>query len=67
MVTIMNTQINFHNKKFINCDICMKEVPAGDTRFSEIDDYVIYFCGLDCYDKWHKQAKNNSSNTVISC
>ncbi|MFV1985185.1 MAG: DUF3330 domain-containing protein [Thiohalomonadales bacterium] len=53
----MNTKIDLTDEELISCEICIKEFPACDAKISEIDDYVMHFCGLECYDKWHKQAK----------
>ena len=36
----------------IACEICLKEVPRSEATVSEATDYVMYFCGLDCYAKW---------------
>ncbi len=41
--------------EMISCEICLKEVPRSDAKMAEVDDYVAYFCGLDCYDKWRHQ------------
>ena len=39
----------------VACEVCMKEVPVSEATVSEATDYVAYFCGLACYDKWKKQ------------
>jgi hypothetical protein len=39
----------------VSCEICMKEIPPSEARSSEASDYVIHFCGLECYGKWRKQ------------
>ena len=38
----------------IACEICLKEVPHSEAQTTEVDDYVMHFCGLECYDQWHK-------------
>ncbi len=38
----------------VSCEICLQEVPASVTNIFEYDDYVRYFCGLECYDEWGK-------------
>lgn len=43
----------------INCEICLKEVPQSEAKTSEAEEYVIWFCGLECYEKW-KNSKDNS-------
>ena len=37
------------------CEICLKEVPKSEAAMAEARDYVAYFCGLDCYEKWMNQ------------
>ena len=39
----------------VECNVCMKEVPISEARVEEAADYVAYFCGLDCYEKWKSQ------------
>ena len=41
----------------VPCEICLKEVPRSETESKEVSDYVVYFCGLDCYEKWHKEKQ----------
>lgn len=41
--------------ELIACEVCLKEVPATDAESSETADYVAHFCGLECYEQWHKQ------------
>jgi hypothetical protein len=40
----------------ITCEICLKEVPRSGATMSETRDYVAYFCGLACYEKWKNQG-----------
>lgn len=37
------------------CEVCLKTVPRVDALSSEGRDYVAYFCGAGCYDRWHRQ------------
>lgn len=40
------------------CEMCMKEIPESVAQSYEGPDYVLYFCGNDCFDKWeHQQAR----------
>ena len=39
----------------VTCEVCLKEVPRSEAKSEEATDYVLYFCGLECYDKWKKQ------------
>jgi len=41
----------------VACKVCMKEVPLSAATTAEGLDYVVTFCGLECYEAWqHKQA-----------
>lgn len=42
-------------EKIIPCEVCLKEIPASEAKIEEAEDYVRYFCGLDCYTKWRLQ------------
>jgi uncharacterized protein DUF3330 len=33
----------------VRCEVCEKEVPLSGAVVPEATDYLIYFCGLDCY------------------
>ena len=44
----------------IKCEICLKEVPKSEAKIAEAQDYVMHFCGLDCYDRWHKKSESES-------
>lgn len=46
----------------ISCEICLKEVPGSDVKSVELNDYVVHFCGLECYDKWQHQEKDKQSD-----
>lgn len=44
----------------VACEVCLKEVPRSEATVPEATDYVVYFCGLDCYQRWKSQgAKPN--------
>ena len=38
----------------LQCEICLKEVPASEAKSAEGSDYVFYFCGTDCYQQWRE-------------
>ncbi|MCW9012456.1 MAG: DUF3330 domain-containing protein [Gammaproteobacteria bacterium] len=42
------------NHELISCEICLKSIPKSDSTSAEADDYIAYFCGLECYDQWVK-------------
>jgi hypothetical protein len=39
----------------VSCDVCLKQVPKSEAKSPEASDYVLYFCGLDCYEQWRQQ------------
>ena len=45
----------------IACDICLKEIPASGAKNEETSDYVLHFCGIDCYAKW----KESDHSTIV--
>jgi ribosome-binding protein aMBF1 (putative translation factor) len=46
----------------IACEICMKEVPKTEALNAEGAEYVLYFCGLDCYRKWSGDQPGQSDD-----
>lgn len=44
----------------VQCEVCLAEIPSSSAKNEEASDYVRYFCGLNCYDKW----KNRDTLTV---
>ena len=43
----------------IACEVCFKEIPISEAKSVKATDYIMYYCGLDCYDKWKKQGKES--------
>lgn len=39
----------------VACDVCRKEIPRSEAKSAEGEDYILYFCGLECQDKWQGQ------------
>ncbi len=39
----------------VRCEVCLKDIPVSEAQSAEAQDYVAYFCGLDCYDQWKAQ------------
>jgi hypothetical protein len=54
-MTIKNKPIDVER---VACEVCMKEVPKSEATVPEAADYVAYFCGLRCYEKWKNQSAN---------
>lgn len=47
-----------NNEQLLSCEICLRSIPLSESEISEVEDYVVYFCGLECYDIWRKQKTN---------
>lgn len=43
----------------VSCEVCLKEVPKSLAHTEDAEDYVRYFCGLDCIDKWAHQKNSD--------
>lgn len=41
----------------MSCAVCGCEVPLSEAVVPEASDYVAYFCGLECYERWHSRAE----------
>jgi hypothetical protein len=41
----------------VPCSECSRQVPASAARTAEGRDYTLYFCGLECQDKWRRRQK----------
>jgi hypothetical protein len=40
----------------ISCAECRAEVPISEAVVAEATDYVVYLCGLECYQRWLKSG-----------
>lgn len=57
----MDNETDFHDGpgesgSIVVCAVCEQEVPLSEAVVSEASDYMAYFCGLECYDRWRKRA-----------
>jgi hypothetical protein len=39
----------------VPCEVCLKEIPKSVALSAEDQDYVRYFCGVDCYEEWSSE------------
>lgn len=46
----------------LQCEMCMKEVPASVAQSFEGIDYVHHFCGLECLGLWRGNLKIKDVN-----
>ena len=47
--------------ELVACEVCLKEIPISESKSVEATDYVVHFCGLDCYSKWKEQNEKEES------
>jgi hypothetical protein len=38
--------------ELVACAVCQNEIPKSVAHSSEARDYVLHFCGPDCYQTW---------------
>ncbi|MGH8614260.1 MAG: DUF3330 domain-containing protein [Gammaproteobacteria bacterium] len=50
----------------VACEVCLKEVPRSEATVAEATDYVVYFCGLDCYQKWKSRGAKSDDQAEKS-
>jgi len=51
----MTTTEKLVEEELVECEICLREVPITEAINPEATDYVVHFCGLECYEKWMGQ------------
>jgi hypothetical protein len=52
---MMNGEILWDVDRLVPCRICMEQIPVSEASNEEATDYVVYYFGLDCYDRWRRQ------------
>jgi hypothetical protein len=55
---VMNDKNKPTEHETVPCEICLKEIPRSKAKNVEVDDYILHFCGVDCYDKWRKEKNS---------
>jgi hypothetical protein len=40
----------------VSCGYCRKNIPRSTAYQPEGEDYVAYFCGLDCFEAWRNDG-----------
>lgn len=50
----------------VSCEICMKEVPLNEAINPETADYIVHFCGLECYEQWKSQDEKSDEQVKNS-
>jgi hypothetical protein len=47
----------------IACTVCRHDVPQSEALSFEATDYVVHFCGLDCYRAWLTASRTPGDDT----
>ena len=42
----------------LSCEVCLEELPASGAKSEEVEEYIYYFCGPDCYKEWLQGNKD---------
>ncbi|MEN8711453.1 MAG: DUF3330 domain-containing protein [Arenicellales bacterium] len=58
----MNEKLFPTEPTLIDCEICFKEIPDSVAMTEEGEDYVVHFCGLDCYAAWKEKNETKQGN-----
>lgn len=46
----------------LSCRICLDEIPVSEACCPEAVDYVLHYCGIDCYGVWLREAESQGSD-----
>ena len=50
----MSDEIPIVPPETVRCEIGLKEIPRSEATSAEAEDYVVYFCGIDCFQQWRE-------------
>lgn len=39
----------------VDCEICRQEIRAYNALTEEGEDYLLWFCGTECYAEWRRE------------
>lgn len=58
----MNDKLVPAEPDLIDCKLCFKEIPESVAMTEEGEDYVMHFCGLECYSAWKEKSHKDTDN-----
>jgi hypothetical protein len=47
--------------ELVSCSVCLKEIPADSAMTPQVEDFVMYFCGLECYEKFAAESQQKAA------
>lgn len=59
----MNGKQNTDGWELVECEVCLTEIPASEAKNEEASDYVLHFCGLECFEKWRNSEDNSEQES----
>jgi Domain of unknown function (DUF3330) len=59
----MNNPLKTPEMVMVSCAVCLSEIPFDQSSVVEVEDYVMYFCGLECYQVWRKASQGADTDT----
>lgn len=61
----MSSGIRPEEPELVDCETCLAQIPADSAINAESDDYVLHFCGIECYRKWRAQQAESGPESEI--
>ena len=52
----MSNSVKSDDPVHVSCEVCLEQVPPSEAQMEEASDYVLYFCGLECYQIWRERS-----------
>ena len=56
----MNSKVQPEDSVTVSWEVCLEQVPSSEAKMEEASDYVLYFCGLDCYKAWRDKSNKDT-------
>ena len=56
----MNSNVQPEDSVTVSCEVCLEQIPPSEAKMEEASDYVLYFCGLDCYKVWREKSNKDA-------
>lgn len=50
----------------VSCVVCFKEIPISEAKSVKATDYIMYYCGLDCYDNGSSRKRSLKNKKTTS-
>lgn len=60
----MEPNPNSADAPIVRCEVCLKEIPRSEAVNAEAQDYVLHFCGIECYRTWAQSAATQGAATT---